>query len=679
MFESNLKRFLHHSSKRTVDNRISHIVSSRKGARSSNDGSKLPSIRPKTTGSLIRNLDDIVAREMYEEKCNELEIPQNEIAEKKFVEQFTKSITTKSLRLQNFGLVSSSIEKLIKSLGESCFYVIDISLNRLTDKGAFSIAKYISKNPSLIYLDLRSNGISINGSYHIFLALVKNYHLTHLNMSTIDGINRNRIGVKGCESLAFCLKTNQVLSYLNVASCGINAEGCEMIGQIMPLNSGLIELDLSSNAFGTHGAECLLKANNCFGDLEFLNLSNNDIGAPVGKILSSQLSSNRTLKHIDLSNNTIGPAFLGCLQQALEKGCVLESLSISNNHIDMSSCSSIELILRTKSKLKKLNLSMNPLGDKMIEKIVASMNQNDSFDNLDFSDTKIGDEGAVCFASYIHKSQKLHVLKLSNNVIKDKGGVALADSIRNNTTLIELVLRNNEMKDQAGNAFSEALNCNKTINILDLDYNDFSYKGLQVIRTQISEHRKVLETNIPEIAKQHITELAVEEKKFHDFSTLLVEASQKKDEKNQELEKQKLKLEKLKELRYDQISQNKELIAKLTQKLETISSYKSRKNFELISLREEIETTENNLTEQYQNIALKYQQAKSRHHIYETKKKEIFISTNQKLDDLKMNLCSTKKELFDTIQEAQKKQQDLIVLRDQLSQITPLEQIKNLK
>lgn len=187
------------------------------------------------------------AVQFYRVKCQDLKLTANKLAEKRFVEQFMSSIHQKSLKFQGLGLGPGCLLLLVQILYQNKqFMVLDLSLNQAGDEGATLLAQFFSADPMLIHVNLRSNGIGVEGCSKIFTGLMDNNHITSLDMGAIGGIERNRMGTKGCRALGEMLSKNESLSSLNVSMCGVTADGCGYIGQALALNTCLSSLDVTA-------------------------------------------------------------------------------------------------------------------------------------------------------------------------------------------------------------------------------------------------------------------------------------------------------------------------------------------------------------------------------------------------------------------------------------------------
>ncbi|EAX91339.1 Leucine Rich Repeat family protein [Trichomonas vaginalis G3] len=515
----NVKRFLSDSFRRNIDNKINTIIINHNIVKKQSLTDTKTSAREATfeiDSSAELTEDDACA--IYKRKCSDLELIPNDSSQLRFVEQFLNSIRKKTLNFTGLGLGPLSSQYLMALLPfKRPFYFMDLSLNRLSDQGASYLAEYLSYDPLLIQLDLKSNNIGIDGCVQIFEGLMHNQHLTTLDLSAIDGIDRNRIGTPGCEALANLLLSNGVLCNLNIAMCGVTAEGCHHIGQALPNNTSLTHLDLSSNRFGSAGANSMFSQPGALGALESLVLSRNLIGDDAGPALVTQLSRAKSLRYLDLSRNNFTKGFLKYILQAYDNGCRVSNLSLAHNKLN-ESLEYLCHVLKTYSKIRILNLSGNKIGDNGIIKLMESLEQNTSLSILDLSQTECTSKGAaaisVVLANGVTPIQKLY---LNNNKISDDGGVRLFEAIENNTTLVSISLKNNEMKDKTAATLIKILKTNTTIGDIDVTMNDFSYRSYVKVASLIEEHKKTLNSNIAGVAERHVDFLKGEEKRLMKF------------------------------------------------------------------------------------------------------------------------------------------------------------------
>jgi Ran GTPase-activating protein (RanGAP) involved in mRNA processing and transport len=518
-----MERFLLDSFRRDIDSRIdrlivNHNVNSGQRAtdfitESANDDSAVFDVTGHGT-----QINALHAAAIYQEKCADLDLRPNPLAEKRFVEQFMNSICRSSLRFSGLGLGARCMQCVVGLLHENLGLVfVVLSLNRLGDGGGRILGEYFGTDSNMIYVDLRSNGIGIPGCVAMFEGLKTNSHITNVDISAVNGIERNRIGAQGCQMLSEVLRANQVLSCLNVGMCSITAHSCQCLSRSLLSNNSLSVLDLTANRFGSQGAMNLFQFDGSFGELTTLILARNGIGDEASGCICRQLQVNKTLRTLNLSGNHLSTTFLRKLYSVLHNSCRLRTLNLSKNRLGPECEDTLSLLLQEFSGLHHLNLSGNPLKDAAFVPIANGLTHNTTLLTLDLSEVGMMDEGACAIAAAIREHLSLQRLYLAANKITDAGGVILGKALCENKNIVIFSLRNNELKDDTADALLEALAVNTTIYGLEFSYNDFSYRSYVKLTQTIEEHKRTLSSNVAEIAARHIEWLRDEERRLFDY------------------------------------------------------------------------------------------------------------------------------------------------------------------
>ena len=107
------------------------------------------------------------------------------------------------------------------------------------------------KSVSIVHLDISSNEITAQGSEMILDLLGNHMTLASIDISSHEGLHRNRLGIVGSQAVNRLLKTSQVISILNLAGTGIGPDGIEYIISGLKNNLILASINLSSNNLGT--------------------------------------------------------------------------------------------------------------------------------------------------------------------------------------------------------------------------------------------------------------------------------------------------------------------------------------------------------------------------------------------------------------------------------------------
>lgn len=109
----------------------------------------------------------------------------------------------------NAGAISA---KLISEVLEhnSYFSKLELGKNNLGDEGLGWIARLVARNPNIIHLDVSSNSITEEGVQILVESLAHNNTLISLCLKSFEGMNRNKVGPKGCKHIKKLLQGTQV-------------------------------------------------------------------------------------------------------------------------------------------------------------------------------------------------------------------------------------------------------------------------------------------------------------------------------------------------------------------------------------------------------------------------------------------------------------------------------------
>lgn len=644
-----MNRLLSDTYRRSIDNRISKIIISHKAARPG----KVTTILSRTTPSFhLQELTENDAHLIYNEKCNDLEIAPNPLAEQRFVEQFMNSLLIKTLKFGSLGLGPEAAKILLQVIwNQKKYFYLDLSLNRLSDKGAIFLAEYIKSRPPIIHLDLRSNCILVKGAIAIFKALEENDTIVSLDFSVIDGIDRNKIGTQGCRYLSQLLQKNDIISHLNLSMSGISAEGCLFLSSALACNKSLINLDLSTNRFGTQGAVNLFKENNSLSALEYLNLSRNGIGDGISQPLGRQIELSKTIRVLDFTDNNLTKNFLRKIYRPLLNSSVT-TLLLSRNKFESNCGEILHNIVRDVLSLEVIDLSNNPLKDSAVIDIVDSLVDNENIISFDFTDTEITDESAVRFAEVIETNTCLQRLNLSNNQITDVSSVFIAQSIAKNKTLLHLSLKSNEIGDLTAPFLIESMQQNNTIIDIDIDYNDFTYRTHVQLSDAIVVHKKSITKNIANIAAKKIEILKNDEKRLFEVREEVRKQSDLVSASYAEKGRKEGILREMEQQREVDILNYDKRLEEVKKEYETISEERTAQLVEFNKVKMETESEQAAASKKFQAITTKRQHAAARLKRANDKKIECEINTNRVLDDLKLRLFDLKEQLRQAIDDA---------------------------
>ncbi|XP_048578871.1 protein NLRC3 isoform X1 [Nematostella vectensis] len=160
----------------------------------------------------------------------------------------------------------------------------------LADEFIAALARTQLHEPSLIDLDLSLNKISSKGAIAIAEMLSKNQLLETFRLSF------NQIGDEGAIAIANALKTNSTLKILDLTKNNIGNEGAKAIAEALMTNSTLKEFDLCDTNIGDEGAIAIANALMTNSTLKKLYLHDYGIRAVGAAALADMLYYNTELK-----------------------------------------------------------------------------------------------------------------------------------------------------------------------------------------------------------------------------------------------------------------------------------------------------------------------------------------------------------------------------------------------
>jgi len=119
----------------------------------------------------------------------------------------------------------------------------------------------LEENLNIIHLDLSSNDITYRGAEVIFIKLLNQHSIISLDLSSKEGINRNRLSHEGVVLLEKVLKENLLLEYLYLSGNSIKNEGLKSILIGLAENKTLNTLHLANNEITYQGIKFFSRNN----------------------------------------------------------------------------------------------------------------------------------------------------------------------------------------------------------------------------------------------------------------------------------------------------------------------------------------------------------------------------------------------------------------------------------
>lgn len=284
------------------------------------------------------------------------------------------SIELSTIKDENMPLLFSSLElkKTLKSLK-----LTDIGI---TEKGVSPIADYLSHNPPLESLYMRSDDIGSNSAIRIAFSLNKNTHLKTLKLPYCS------IGTEGAAVFAQTLQRNTTLEKLSLTA-GLDNDSVQVLCENITTPVYLRTLNIKSNGITDDGAIALFNSLKFYTSLQTLNLAHNDITDKSVKIIANYLRENITLLKLNLAFNRIGVNIetIKSFTKALSKNTTLQALNLQGMHCSDTRALHFAKMLKKNKSLTILNLSLASIRDKGALALSHALRKNKTLTLLDLS------------------------------------------------------------------------------------------------------------------------------------------------------------------------------------------------------------------------------------------------------------------------------------------------------
>ena len=430
---------------------------------------------------------------IYQAKCTDMEIPVLPEQELRFTSYCQSNFQHRHFQLKDSGLSLNSALAIGAVLKVSNFAYIDLSENSLGDEGSFQLLREISNSQTIVHLDLSNNDIGPEGFNNLSKALAYHPSLTSVNLSSYEGLHRNRIGSHAAKSLSLAVRTNRILQFLNLSGICL-AEGIEALAQGLVGNSSLVFLDISNNSIGGRHMEALARAI-IRTELREIDLSYNKIADEGCEFLANMMvgayEAACPLVKFNLACNGISHKGGSKIFHALRLNCFIKDFNISGNNFNQGLSEYFPSFLADNAALARLDISNCMIKGEALQNIAEGLAKNKALETLILSGNKIQDTGIAYLAEGLSMNTVLKNLDLSTCCIKGKGAVFLAKALRTNKVIEGVNLKDNSVKEEAGVLFVELTRNNKNLLYICLDLNPVNLKYVASIKKNVKENKKL--------------------------------------------------------------------------------------------------------------------------------------------------------------------------------------------
>uniref|UniRef100_H3ADL4 Uncharacterized protein n=1 Tax=Latimeria chalumnae TaxID=7897 RepID=H3ADL4_LATCH len=361
----------------------------------------------------------------------------------------------------------------------------------LTSASCEALSSFLSRNPSLIELNLDNNTIKDAGmrlicnvsknqiqkmsSNNCYLTstscrdlssfLSRNQSLTELNLSD------NPIQDSGMSLICNCMmQPHWQNNKIHLNSCRFTSGCCEVLSSFMRRNWSLTDLNLSFNWIQDSGMSLICKADN--DQIQILRLKSCSLTSGCCEALCSFLKQNQSLRELDLSSNEIEDSGLSEICKADNNQ--LQKLSSSNCYLTSICCEALSSFLSRNQSLTELNLSNNPIKDAGMS-LICNVSNN-QIQKLSLNSCRFTSGCCEVLSSFMRRNRSLTDLNLSFNQIQDSGMSLICKA--DNDQIQNLSSNNCYLTSICCEALSSFLSRNQSLTELNLSTNPIRDAGM---------------------------------------------------------------------------------------------------------------------------------------------------------------------------------------------------------
>ena len=386
-----------------------------------------------------------------------------------------------------------SIEIQNGSFFNECFN-IDIShiKNIKITNCHLSYIKYLPSEK----LNLSFNKISKDGLKHLALLLSEEKcSLIKLNLSN------NLIGDDGCTILGEGISKNNSLISLNLSYNNILNSGIIELSKSMKSEGGnktIKKLKLSHNDIENSGLIefCLNLKNEKKDRFTKIDFSNNDLSdrsiIEFGLFLKNQTNITNLCLTNKITEENKNTFFNSCKNLEQLKTIDFEFLDISESNSE-----TLNQILLNNKNIQNIKITNNKvLGAAGLKGLSSGIEHNPKLFVIDLTSCDIGDDGAISLSNSLFKNLEIKEITLEDNKIGEKGTKAISDKLLGKTSLKLLNLSHNKINSKGGFYIGQGLIDAQGIQNLFLGYNQIEDEGCEFISKGLEKNNSLVKLNL---------------------------------------------------------------------------------------------------------------------------------------------------------------------------------------
>jgi len=376
-----------------------------------------------------------------------------------------------------YALFKAIIRYFIKRKLNSKITCIDLSNNKLGNRGMLNFGYYISYNNYVIEIDLSEN--ELIGEF-----LQKGFKNKYMNCNKLESLNvsKNQLGdVTSMKAIIDILRTIKTLKILNLSNNEISAKAIKVLSELFDdskSNINLNILDLSNNNLGDDGVKIfsnmLIDNKDKILSIQALLLINNNIYCQGAFAISTMIQENLLIEVLSLSDNNIKSEGLNSIFKALTINKIMKSINLSRNLFERNKS---YFFVESLSKLYLTELLLSGIKSYEYEdylNLFHGLSKNFTIQSLDLSDNRFCNGINELFINELTNKSSIYLkLNLSGDFLWNNSSNIISNLIHLKS-LQEFICNNNylyKLNEQGLSSLKSLINLNSLIK-LDLSSND---------------------------------------------------------------------------------------------------------------------------------------------------------------------------------------------------------------
>ena len=431
-------------------------------------------------------------KELFFQKCIDLDVQIKEELMIRFINFIKEKCVNRVINLSDCCLGFNSMVVLAEILRNNfdLYSRIILTKNNFGDEGIELLLESIEGNNNIVELNLSSNSLGASGGNSIFNFLLRQNSIISLDLSSKEGLYRNRICAEGVKLITKVLKNNFFLEKIDLSSNSIKNEGMKYIVNGLISNQTLHTLIIPNNEINEKGI-LYLESKLKICKLKHLNISCNPISSNGLIALGNCLAGDKLGEIIYLNISECSILFDSFYQfiKKISKNHKIQTLILTKNDLFGEKWHFLEDSFKSLS-LKNISLGSCNIGKNMKE-IGDIFRFNPTLKYIDLSHNQIHDNGFDSFQKYPRENLILEEIDVSSNYISDKSASEFFKNLEENTTMLKLNFFDNHLGNESAKAIIEILKTNRYIMNINISCNNIGLRVLSEIKNQIKNNRNI--------------------------------------------------------------------------------------------------------------------------------------------------------------------------------------------